>query len=67
VPLGASDGASTAAVIQNGPRQAQAISTVTLSVASDQVEALTAAKWAGEIDLVLLGGAPQPTPGAADR
>ncbi len=38
----------------NGTRQAQPISTVTLSVSSDQVEALTAAKWAGEIDLVLL-------------
>ncbi len=52
---------SSTAPIQNGPRQAQAISTVTLSVPSDQVEALTAAKWAGEIDLVLLSTATGPT------
>jgi len=58
---------SSTAPIQNGPRQAQAISTVTLSVPSEQVEALTSAKWAGEIDLVLLSSAPQPTTGAGGQ
>jgi Flp pilus assembly protein CpaB len=53
---------ATGASSGSGGRQAQAISTVTLSVPSDQVEALTAAKWAGEIDLVLL---PKPAQGAA--
>jgi Flp pilus assembly protein CpaB len=64
-PVPGGDGAASIA-LQTGPRLAQPISTVTLSVASEQVEALTAAKWAGEIDLVLLPSSPQPTP-EADR
>ena len=51
----------TAPVDQAGTRQPQPITTVTLRVPSTQVEAITAAKWAGEIDLVLLASAPQPT------
>ena len=58
------DAGSNAAAVPNGSRQAQPISTVTLSVSGDQVEALTAAKWAGEIDLVLLPTSPQPAAGA---
>jgi pilus assembly protein CpaB len=51
----------------NGIRQAQPISTITLSVPSDQVEALTAAKWAGEIDLVLLPRPAQPAAATANQ
>jgi Flp pilus assembly protein CpaB len=54
--------------VSKGVRQAQAISTVTLSVPSDQVEALTAAKWAGEVDLVLLPtSAAQPATSTASQ
>ncbi len=62
VTLGGAEATSNPSATQPGTRQAQPISTVTLSVASEQVETLTAAKWAGEIDLVLLGSATQTTP-----
>ena len=56
VSLGGDSGPSgPSPSLTNAPRQAQPISSVTLSVPSNQVETLTAAKWAGEIDLVLLG------------
>ncbi len=55
LPGGLAAGATTGSGTAAAPRQAQPISTVTLSVPSEQVEALLAAKWAGEIDLVRLG------------
>ncbi|MDQ6675378.1 MAG: Flp pilus assembly protein CpaB [Chloroflexota bacterium] len=68
VSLGGDAGTSaSSATGLNGTRQAQPISTVTLSVSSDQVEALTAAKWAGEIDLVLLANAAPPAAGTASQ
>jgi Flp pilus assembly protein CpaB len=69
VPLGGGDtGQNTSGALSNGVRQAQPIGTVTLSVPSEQVEALIAAKWAGEIDLVLLAmTATQPAQGTASR
>jgi Flp pilus assembly protein CpaB len=67
VPLGETV-QNTAGVLSNGVRQAQPIGTVTLSVPNERVEALIAAKWAGEIDLVLLATtAAQPTQGTASR
>jgi Flp pilus assembly protein CpaB len=65
VSLGGDAGASASSpTLANGPRQAQPISTVTLSVPSGLVEAITAAKWAGEVDVVLLTKADQPAPAA---
>jgi Flp pilus assembly protein CpaB len=70
VSLGGANGANASVATGPGPsttRQAQPISTVTLSVPSDQIEALTAAKWAGEIDLVLLPAAAQPATGTSGQ
>jgi Flp pilus assembly protein CpaB len=61
VSLGGDSGPSASnSNLTKGPRQAQPISTVTLSVPGDQVEALTAAKWAGEVDLILLAKTDRP-------
>jgi Flp pilus assembly protein CpaB len=63
---GATGAAGQAGLPAFGARAAQAINTVTLAVPAELVEAVTAAKYSNEIDVIWLGAdggaAPQPTP-----
>ena len=59
-------GLSGAASAAPAGRVAQPITSVTLSVPADVVETLTAAKYAGEVDLVPIGLPPARPTGAAD-